>query len=150
MIAVNQNIGDPISLRCDVNTVRGITSSSIDVVWMTDGGELRKEHLNTTGNKTEYTDYYNDSRKLDLMDDNTVYWCQVFVNGRLVKNGNMTLKLTGKKFLVFIESYIPNFVCYEHIVFSHIIDFFIFTLASSPQTVDTTSSMPLNLRLTQD
>ena len=83
--AVNQDIGDPLSLRCDVSTVKGITSS-VHIVWMANGKELKQENGNVTENITAYTYYYNSSEKLTLNDNNTIYQCQVSINANPLKN----------------------------------------------------------------
>ena len=92
MTAVNQDIGDPLSLRCDVSTVKGITSS-VHIVWMANGKELKQENGNVTENITAYTYYYNSSEKLTLNDGNTIYQCQVSINANLPKiiSNNLTL-----------------------------------------------------------
>ena len=79
--AINQNIGSQLSLRCDVNTVRGV-ANKLDIVWLT-GGEVIAKYIdseNLTENKTRYTLYYNGSRELTLDDNNTVYQCRVSIN----------------------------------------------------------------------
>lgn len=91
--ALNQSIGSPLSLRCDITTVKGVTSS-IKIVWMTDQ-ELRMEIINTTSDKSTYTDYYNRSKVLTLKDNNTEYHCQVFLNKIPPINESLTLNLTG-------------------------------------------------------
>jgi len=96
--AIAQNIGDPLSLRCDVSTVKGITSS-VDIVWMTNGGTPIVLAGNVTANETAYVYYYNSSKTLTINDNNTVYQCQVVINTSPVINitGNVTLNVTEIK-----------------------------------------------------
>ena len=99
--AVNQNVGDPISLRCDVSVVKGITSS-VNITWMMgNGNELRSYNGNFTESTTAYTYYYNDSEKLTLNDNNTVYQCQVTINNRSLGNDNLTLNVSRGKWKIF-------------------------------------------------
>ena len=78
--AVNQTVGDPLSLECNVNTVRGITSN-VDISWMANEILLRKDNGTVSENRTAYTySYYNDSKRLTLNDSNIVYSCHVIIN----------------------------------------------------------------------
>ena len=79
--AISQNVGDLLSLRCDVSIVRGITSN-MDIVWLTGGNVIANynESEIMTESKFAYTLYYNGSEKLTLNDNNTVYQCQVLIN----------------------------------------------------------------------
>ena len=78
--AVNQTVGDPLSLECNVKTVKGITSN-VDISWMANEILLRKENGNVSENRTAYTySYYDDSKRLTLNDSNTIYSCHVIIN----------------------------------------------------------------------
>lgn len=89
--AISQVIGSQLSLRCDVTTVKGITSN-LSIKWLTNGTE--KEHNNVTENKTMYTLYYNGSGKLTSDDNNTVYQCQASINN-VSRIYNLTLNVIG-------------------------------------------------------
>ena len=95
--AINQNEGSRLSLRCDVKTVRGITSD-LDIMWLTGGEEVAKyiDSENVTENRTAYTLYYNGSRELTLRDNNTVYQCRVLVNNVSLTSDNLTLNVIGR------------------------------------------------------
>ena len=96
MTAVNQDIGDPLSLRCNVSTVKGITSN-VSIVWMTNGKKLKQEDGNVKENKTNYTYGYNNySKNLTANDNNMVYHCQVIINtsrSSISGTGSVTLNL---------------------------------------------------------
>jgi len=96
--AITQNIGDPLSLRCNISTVKGITSS-VDIVWMTNGRTPIVLAGNVTANETAYVYYYNSSKTLTINDNNTVYQCQVVINTSPVISitGDVTLNVTEIK-----------------------------------------------------
>jgi len=77
--ALNQSIGNQLSLKCDVSTVKGITSS-VDIVWMANDVEMERYNGNITEDKTSYVYYYNANTLLTVNENNTVYKCQVVVN----------------------------------------------------------------------
>ena len=95
----NQTVGQPLTLECDVITVRGIISR-VDIVWSHNGEELRRiEGANVSfisGSTVTYTDYYN-VWQLNTSDDGRVYQCEVFVNTTplLMADDIVTLDLTG-------------------------------------------------------
>ena len=83
-----------------MTTVRGITSS-VDIVWSSDGIEIvRREGVTintTTDSPTVYTDYYTISQ-LKTTDDDSVYQCEVVINRSLQisATSNVTLDIIGK------------------------------------------------------
>ena len=98
----SQTMGDKLSLRCDVNITKGI-SSSVILVWKindTERGEIAIYPLNNTS--VMYTNFLNIS-SLNSTDNNTVYNCQAVINTSLsvnvsdIDNANLTINIAGKK-----------------------------------------------------
>ena len=61
----NQQVGDPLLLECNVTTVRGITSS-VDIVWSTNGTEVggaKDVSGEVVGNKVVYRNVFNGSTR---------------------------------------------------------------------------------------
>ena len=92
---VNQTIDEMLSLKCDVNIVKGITCS-VYILWKINGINLTNYNGNVTENMTAYTYYYNDTEKLTSNNNNTMYQCQVIINNTLIGNDSVTLNLTSK------------------------------------------------------
>ena len=82
----DQIVGDPLSLECNVTTVRGVTSS-MDITWMKDGVVVRGIN-NVSGIVTNqndsmlFLDIFNASTK----DDGAVYKCHAEVNANAKVN----------------------------------------------------------------
>ena len=91
---MSQSVGDPLSLKCNVSIVTGITSN-VYITWRANGNELEHYNGNVTENTTAYTYYYNGTEELTLNDNNTVYQCQVTINNRSMENDNLTLNVIG-------------------------------------------------------
>ena len=95
-----QIVGQPLTLECNVTSVRGITSR-VDIVWSSDGTELeRVEGVNNsamTSNTALYTDTYTISL-LTTSDDDKVYQCEVVINSNttVTTDNNITLDVTGE------------------------------------------------------
>ena len=98
--AVNaQIVGQPLTLECNVTTVRGITSR-VDIVWSINGLELERiEGANISFISDNFVMYIHsyDILQLNTSNEGEVYQCEVVVNTRLlvVANDNITLKLIG-------------------------------------------------------
>ena len=94
-----QTVGQSLALQCEVTTVRGITST-VDIVWSSDGTELRRIN-NTTAttidNSLVYTDSYTISQ-LSTTDDGRVIQCEVVINTSpsVMTNDSITLDVMGK------------------------------------------------------
>ena len=92
-------VGQLLTLKCSVTTVRGITSR-VDIIWSSDGTELdRIEGGNvssTTDNSVVYTDTYNISQ-LNTTDDGREYQCVVVINTSppVMANDSVTLDVMG-------------------------------------------------------
>ena len=93
-------MGQPLTLECNVTTVRGITSR-VDIVWSSDGLELQRikgVHFNSASNNSvTYTTFY-DIVQLSTNDDDKTYLCEMFVNATppVMSNASVTLNVTGK------------------------------------------------------
>ena len=100
MRVISQDEGSRLSLRCDVNTIRGFTSD-LDIMWLTSGNKIAKyiDPENVTDNEFTYTLYYNGSEELTLSDNNTVYQCHVLFNNMSLYE-NLTLNVTKRGELI--------------------------------------------------
>ena len=96
----NQVVGQPLSLGCNVTTVRGITSR-VDIIWSSNGIELKKmigvETSFITSSSTVYTDTYT-IEPLTVADDERAYYCEMLINAHptVTKNNRATLNVVGK------------------------------------------------------
>ena len=95
-----QTVSKPLTLDCKITTVRGITSR-VDIVWSSNGLELRKiegiESNLTQGNSVLYMDSYT-IPQLGTVDEARTYHCGIIINQAIpiVFNGNITLNVTGE------------------------------------------------------
>ena len=94
-----QTVGQSLTLQCEVNTVRGITSR-VDIVWSSDGTELeRMNDVSSTpmDNSLVYTDSYTISQ-LSTTDDGRVIQCEVVINASpsVMASDSITLDVTGE------------------------------------------------------
>ena len=95
----NQTVGQSLILESNVLAVRGITSR-VDIIWSSDGIELKKmEGVNvssTTNNSVDYTDTYNISQ-LSTTDDGREYQCEVVINTSppVMATDSVTLDVMG-------------------------------------------------------
>ena len=78
----SQQVGQPLTLQCDIVAVRGITNR-VDIMWTSNGMIVKRMHgvmpvymMNTS---QVYTDSYIISQ-LSTNDDGRVYQCEVVVN----------------------------------------------------------------------
>ena len=98
MTALNtQTVGQPLTLQCEVTTVRGITGS-VDIVWSGGGEELERVNnvsSTTMGNSLVYTDSYTISQS-STTDDGRVIQCEVVINASPSVMASITLDVTGK------------------------------------------------------
>ena len=101
MTALRQHIGNPLSLRCAVTTVRGITNG-VNIVWKVNNTVIIERYNgNVTEEETSYVYYYNADTNLTVNDNNTVYQCQVIINSSplISSTDNLTLNIIGKRHL---------------------------------------------------
>ena len=96
----NQIVGQPLTLECNVTTVRGITSR-VDIVWSSGGTELERVEGVNISSMTSSTAVYTDTYTISLLttsDDDKVYQCEVVVNSNTIvtTNDSITLDVTGE------------------------------------------------------
>ena len=101
----NQTVSQPLTLQCEVTTVRGITSR-VDIVWSGNGTVLRRINDTTAtdttiDNSLVYTDSYTISQ-LSTTDDGSVIQCEVVidVNPLVMADSNITLDVTGEYYII--------------------------------------------------
>ena len=96
----NQTVGQLLIMKCDVTTVRGITSR-VDIVWRSDGSELSIiEEVNTSAvinNSMIFRDTYIITQ-LSTADENKEYQCEVSIDTQspVTANDSVRLNVTGK------------------------------------------------------
>ena len=95
-----QVVSKPLTLECNVTTVRGITSR-VDIVWSSNGVELKRseemESNLTTNSSVLYMNSYTISQ-LGTVDEGRAYQCGIIVNQVLpiTVNNSITLDVTGE------------------------------------------------------
>ena len=95
MTVLNQDNDNPLSLKCDVVIVKGITSS-VDIVWKMNNTEVQRENGNVTEEVTSYTYFYTNNMKLNTSND-YVFQCQVIINASpLINNTDDIIIYAGK------------------------------------------------------
>ena len=98
---INQTVGQSLTLRCEVTTVRGITSR-VDIVWSNDDVTVLKRmngvSSTTMGNSLVYTNSYTISQ-LSTTDEGRVIQCGVVISASssVMANDSITLDVTGKQ-----------------------------------------------------
>ena len=103
----NLTVGQSLTLQCEVTTVRGITSG-VDIVWSSDGTELKRMNnvaSTTKDNSLVYTDSYTISQ-LSTTDDRVIQ-CEVVINANppVMANDSIILDVTGKYAYYFTEQH---------------------------------------------
>ena len=99
----NQTVSQPLTLQCEVTTVRGITSR-VDIVWSSNGTVLRRINYataTTMDNSLVYTDSYTISQ-LNTTDDDRVIQCEVVINVNplVMADSSITLDVTGEYYII--------------------------------------------------
>ena len=104
-IQTNQTAGEPLTLYCNVTTVRGIISR-VDIMWLVDDSPLENiadpDVSNTSDGMRLYMTSYT-INQLSATDNERVYQCNVLINSSNVSvmaNDNFTLNVTGKSCVV--------------------------------------------------
>ena len=103
-----QIVGQSLTLKCSVTTVRGITSR-VDIVWNSDGVELNRTETpnitSTTDDMIEYMDVYTITLLKDT-DINRTFHCGMIINSipPVIVNSDVTLDVTGKCYSLIIET----------------------------------------------
>ena len=99
----NQTVGQPLTLECDVITVRGITSRVV-IMWNSDGSGQSGLDVISGANTTSITDdsmIFTDTyiiQQLSTADENEEYQCEVFINAHspITATDSVILNVTGK------------------------------------------------------
>ena len=95
-----QIVSEPLTLYCNITTVRGITSR-VDIVWNSNDLELKKiegvESNLTQGSLVLYMDSYT-IPQLGTVDKGRSYECGIIINRviPIIINGSITLDVTGE------------------------------------------------------
>jgi len=94
-----QTVGQPLTLTCNVTTVRGIPNT-VDIIWRIGGTEVeRLEGVSISsviGNSVVYNVVYNISL-LNINDDGKEYQCEVVIHTTIpvMAIGSITLDAMG-------------------------------------------------------
>ena len=96
----NQTVGQSLTLESSITTVRGITSR-VDIVWSSNGEELRRimgATPNSTNDNSEVYEVTYDIPLLSTSDDGRVIECEIIImtTPSIVATNNVTLDVTGK------------------------------------------------------
>ena len=96
----NQTVSESLTLKCNVTTVRGITSR-VDIVWSSNNVELKKlQEINTSLTRIN-TELFEDTYNIPLLstsDDGRVFYCKVIIMTvpPIMAVNNVTIDVTGK------------------------------------------------------
>ena len=105
-ILTNQSVGEPLTLYCNVTTVRGI-NSTVNIIWLRDDSELEMQDINppiTSDNMQLYmTSYMIDH--LSATDNEIVYQCRILIYSTplVMASDNLTLNVTGKSRIIWLS-----------------------------------------------
>ena len=96
----NQTVGQSLTLESTITTVRGITSR-MDIVWSSNGVELKRTRKATANSTHDNTELYVDSYHIPLLsttDDGRLFKCEIVIitNPTIMVADNVTLDVTGK------------------------------------------------------
>ena len=96
----NQTVGQSLTLESSITTVRGITSR-VDIVWSSNGVELRRIMGATPNSTNDSSEVYEDIYDIPLLstsDDGRVIECEIIImtTPSIVATNNVTLDVTGK------------------------------------------------------
>ena len=96
----DQIVGQALLLKCDITTVRGVTSKT-DIIWSSDGLELKRTNgINismVTNNSMLYTDMYLISL-LSTADEERAYECTAVITAQspIMASDTVSLNVTSK------------------------------------------------------
>ena len=103
-----QIVSNPLTLYCNITTVRGITSRA-DIVWSSNDLELRriegiKSNLTINNDLILYMDSYT-ILQLGTVDEGRTYQCGIVIHQAVPTsvNGNITLDVTGEVLYVYLR-----------------------------------------------
>ena len=113
-----QLVSKPLTLECNVTTVRGITSR-VDIVWSIHGLELKRtegiESSLIKNNSVIYMDSYT-ILQLGTVDEGKEYQCGVIINQALpiTVNNSITLDVTGEFLHMCVCTFVQVFFNFTH------------------------------------
>ena len=96
----NQTVGQSLTPQCNVTTVRGITSR-VDIVWSSNGIELKRIRQATVSSILDNTEQYEDTYHIPLLstaDDGRMIQCELVIMATppIVGADIVTLDVIGK------------------------------------------------------
>ena len=96
----NQPVGQSLTLESSITTVRGITSR-VDIVWSSNGVELRRIMGATPNSTNDNSEVYEDTYDIPLLstsDDGRVIECEIIImtTPSVVVTSDVTLDVNGK------------------------------------------------------
>ena len=100
----NQTVGQLLTLESTITTVRGITSR-VDIVWSSNGVELKRIKQSTANSTHDNTEIYVDTYDIPLLstsDDDRVIQCEIVIMTTpiVMVTDNVTLDVTGKSYKI--------------------------------------------------
>ena len=95
----NQIVGQPLTLQCNVTTVRGI-NSNVDIVWSVDDNEVDRVNNSLPSIMTTDSMIYSESYTIMMLstdDEGIAYHCNVVISAivPVMANDSITLDVTG-------------------------------------------------------
>ena len=95
----NQTVGQSLTLESSITTVRGITSR-VDIVWSSNGEELRRimgATSNSTNDNSEVYEVTYDIPLLSTSDDGRIIECEIIImtTPSIMTTNNVMLDVTG-------------------------------------------------------
>ena len=97
----NQTVGQSLTLESTITTVRGITSRA-DIVWSSNGVELKRINNTNTSLTINDSELYKDTFNITLLstsDDGRMFQCEMIIMttpSSIVTTDNITLDVNGK------------------------------------------------------
>ena len=90
-----QTVGQSLSMECIITTVRGL-SSSVDIIWRSDGVEIKRtlgaSISSSTSSSILYRDFYNITL-LTTAEEGRVYHCEGVINTSSSLNAESSIAL---------------------------------------------------------
>ena len=96
----DQIVGQSLTLKCDITTVRGVTSR-VDIVWSSNGSQLRKATGISANSMTHNSVLYTASYvigQLSTADEDRTYECMAMINAQspVTASDSVILNATSK------------------------------------------------------
>ena len=96
----DQIVGQSLLLKCDITTVRGVTSK-IDIIWSSDGLELMRTNGINISMMTNHSMLYTDMYLISLLstaDEERSYKCTAMITAPspVMANDTVSLNVTSK------------------------------------------------------